>query len=107
MVSNDTFLTFIVEDQLAPLEIEARRMFGSWGLYHRQYFFGIVSDGRLYLKTTDATRSPFIEAGMEPFRPSPQQTLKNYYEVPIDVVEDAATLQRWVQTAISTKLTST
>ncbi len=100
---DDTFLTFVVDDQLESLGIEARRMFGSWGLYHQGYFFGIVSEGRLYLKTTDATRQPFLDAEMGPFRPSPQQTLKNYYEVPVDVLEDASTLQQWVKQAISTQ----
>jgi len=57
-------------------------MFGGFGLYHCDLFFGILHKGRLYFKTNDQTRPVYEKYGMKPFRPSAKQTLKNYYEIP-------------------------
>ena len=38
---------------------------------------------------------------MKPFRPSEKQTLKNYYEVPADVIEDRSELASWASKAAS------
>ena len=46
----DSFKDFVV-DQLRDLEeIEARRMFGGYGLYRDETFFGIVHKGKLFFK---------------------------------------------------------
>jgi DNA transformation protein len=36
---------------------------------------------------------------MTPFKPSVTQTLKNYFEVPVDIVESAENLLEWARTA--------
>jgi len=87
-MKEDSFREFIL-DQLGPLErIQFRPMFGGEGLYRGECFFGILFKGRLYFKTDDASRSDYVEMGMKPFRPTAKQTLKSYYEVPVDVIED-------------------
>lgn len=98
-----SFVEFVVTDQLSNLDIEAKRMFGGHGLYFKGYFFGLISRGFLYFKTTEKTRQPYLDAGMGPFQPSPRQTLKNYFQVPIDVIEDADELTQWAKTAIATQ----
>jgi DNA transformation protein len=37
---------------------------------------------------------------MKPFRPNAKQTLKSYYQVPADVIEDADELSQWAMKAI-------
>jgi DNA transformation protein len=37
---------------------------------------------------------------MKPFRPNPRQTLKTYYELPVDVMEDRDQLKHWARRAI-------
>jgi DNA transformation protein len=37
---------------------------------------------------------------MKPFRPNAKQTLKSYYQVPVDVMEDADELREWAVKAI-------
>lgn len=99
-MQESSFKDFIL-DQLAELEgVRARRMFGSYGLYCGRKFFGIVSKGRLYFKTDESTLPDYLKEGMEPFRPSEKQTLKNYYEVPAEVVEEAESLVAWAKRAI-------
>jgi DNA transformation protein len=91
-----------VEDQLGGLRrgLSCRAMFGGYGLYEGRTFFGIIFKGRLYFKTSDATRGRYVAAGMKPFRPSATQTLKRYYEVPADVLEDADALAAWAREAL-------
>jgi DNA transformation protein and related proteins len=88
-------------DQLRSLDhITSRPMFGGWGLYCGDVFFGIIHDDRLYFKTDDATRPAYLEHGMEPFKPNDKQTLKTYYEVPVGVLENHDELAAWARRAM-------
>lgn len=90
-----SFVEYIVSDQLSSLDIQVCRMFGAHGLYLQGKFVAIIHDGAVFLKTNEQTRRQFIAAGMQPFRPTPKQTLKSYYQVPADVVEDTEMLTAW------------
>lgn len=76
-------------------------MFGAYGLYLGNAFFAIISKGRLYFKTDEKTRTLYEERGMRPFRPNEKQKLKNYYEVPAEVIEDRSELWAWAVKAAS------
>jgi DNA transformation protein len=96
---NGGFKDFVL-DQLDGLRgVNCRAMFGGYGLYRGEAFFGIVHKGRLYFKTDETSRTAYRERGMKPFRPNRKQTLKTYYEVPVDVVEDAGLLVAWAAQA--------
>lgn len=96
-----SFKDFVL-DQLQHLDgLECRSMFGGYGLYAEEVFFGIIAAGRLYFKTNAATRAIYVDKGMGPFRPNPKQTLKNYYEVPVDILEDHRQLARWARQAVA------
>ena len=98
---NDGFKDFVM-DQLSDLHgVTARAMFGGYGLYRRDAFFGIIHKGRLYFKTNDETRAAYVRYGMKPFRPNGKQTLKTYYEVPADIIEDVEQLAEWAQCSAS------
>lgn len=95
----DSFRDFVL-DQLSPLgEVVCRSMFGGYGLYRRADFFGIIYDGRLFFKTDEATREKYIRLGMAPFTPSEKQVLKNYLEVPEEILEDGEELAAWAREA--------
>ena len=98
-LKNDGLKNFVL-DQLTDLRsLTARAMFGGYGLYHRSTFFGIIHNGRLYFKVTTSTLSRYTDHGMKPFRPNAKQTLKSFYEVPIDILEDAEALTQWATDA--------
>ncbi|MGE3154785.1 MAG: TfoX/Sxy family protein [Nitrospiraceae bacterium] len=89
-------------DQLAEVHgLRCVPMFGGHGLYRGATFFGIIHRGRLYFKTDDRTRAAYVVRGMKPFRPNSKQTLKSYYEVPVEVIEDAEQLVAWARRASS------
>ncbi len=75
-------------------------MFGGYGLYQGKIFFGILYKGRLYFKTDQKTRTEYIKRGMKPFRPNAKMTLKTYYEVPADIIEDPDQLMEWATKGI-------
>jgi DNA transformation protein len=75
-------------------------MFGGYGLYRDETFFGIVHNGRLYLKIDETTVKEYRKRKMKPFRPSAKQTLKSYYQVPVEIIEDGEPLAEWAKQAI-------
>ncbi len=99
MIPQDSFKEFVLDQLAAMKSVTCRAMFGGFGLYHQSVFFGILHKGRLYFKTNDQTRPAYEEYSMKPFRPSDKQTLKNYYEVPPDILEDGDALIRWAEQA--------
>ena len=97
----DNSLKDFILDQLNELpEVVAVRMFNSWGLYSDTIFFGIINDGHLYFKTNEKTSLKYKELGMRPFQPSPKQKLKNYYEVPMDIIDNADELCKWATESV-------
>lgn len=95
----NSFRDFI-RDQLQELgEVEFRHMFGGYGLYRGDVFFGILYKGRLYFRTDDTSRQAYVDRGMQPFQPNMKQTLKNYYEIPPEIVEDREALVAWAREA--------
>lgn len=93
-VTDSSFKDYVLE-QLAGLVVLARPMFGAFGLYLDGKFFGIVSDDQLFFKTNEHTRKDYEAFGSKPFAPSPKQVLKNYYEVPSEVLDDPEQLREW------------
>ena len=98
-MKSDSFKEFVLEQLDAVGDLESRYMFGDWGLYSGDVFFGIIADGRLYFKTDAASRSQYLKAGMKPFSPNAKQTLVTYYQVPVDIIEDRDALTAWAKRA--------
>jgi DNA transformation protein len=89
----DSFRDYVSE-QLGD-EVEIRPMFGGYGLYRGDRFFGIVFKSRLYFRTLPRDRKKYLDRGMKPFKPNARMTLKTYFEVPADVLEERETLRAW------------
>ena len=96
---DDTFVEFIC-DQLDNFAIVTyKAMFGGYGLYCGDLFFAIVFDGRLYFKTDEESQKRYEEWDSEPFQPNAKQRLKSYFEVPIEILEEAPRLVEWAEEA--------
>ena len=95
----DSFRDFVLEQLAALPSIRCKRMFGGHGLYSGEVFFGIVFDGRLYFKTHPETLPDYLAFHATVFTPSEKQILKNYREVPVHILEDAAQLATWARKA--------
>lgn len=97
----DGFKDFVLDQLIELRGVTCRAMFGGYGLYQEGIIFGIVHKGRLYFKTDETSRAGYLKLGMKPFRPNARQTLKDYYEVPVEIIEDREQLEQWAATASS------
>lgn len=79
----------LVEDQLdVRANLRFRRMFGGFGLYAGEIFFGIIHGGKLYFHTNSHSRKRYEEAGTTYFvTPGGKKALRKYYEVLFAIVE--------------------
>jgi DNA transformation protein len=94
-------------NQLAALGgVTSRSLFGGHGLYWGETIFGILFGGKLYLKVDDASKRDYLARGMGPFRPNERQTLKSYYEVPPEVLDDPEVLLSWAGEAVRVGMSS-
>jgi len=49
----------------------------------------------LYFRTDASSREKYAQAGSRPFNPRGRKELHRYYEVPAEVLDDAAMLVEW------------
>ncbi|HEY8172974.1 MAG TPA: TfoX/Sxy family protein [Dehalococcoidia bacterium] len=85
--------------QLQDLPIRVRPMFGGYGLYLGDRYFGVIFDGRVYFRTDATTRDAYTSRGMSALQPSHRprgpKTVDRNFEVPPDVLQDSAVLSAW------------
>ncbi|MEN6333874.1 MAG: TfoX/Sxy family protein [Phycisphaerales bacterium] len=100
MAASDEFVDYVVEQLSRWGQVSVRRMFGGAGLYREETMFAVVADDVAYLKVDDSNRDDFVRAGSRPFEPYPDKiktTIRTYFEIPADVLEDSAELAQWAQ----------
>jgi len=100
MAISESYRGFVLEQLARVTPVTSKSMFGGVGIYARGLFFALIAEDRLYFKVDDVTRPDFERLGMEPFRPFGDDSTMGYYEVPVNVVEDAVQLACWVEKAI-------
>lgn len=96
-----------LEDQFERFgSVTIRPMFGGAGIFRDGVMFGLVANETLYLKAGDENRDDFEARGMSPFtyHGKSKPVSMSYYEVPIDVLEDAQDLKAWADKALGTAL---
>ena len=106
MGATNEFLNHVLE-MLAPLgAVRARRMFGGYGLYCGDLFFGIIANDTLYLKTDDSNRADFTRAGSEPFRYSrlSERTTLNFHRAPEEALESPQLMLPWAKSSLACAL---
>jgi DNA transformation protein len=88
--------------------IEARRMFGGVGLYAGAVMFGLIDDGRIFLKTDEGLRAELKAAGAiswlyterkGPMAGIPQET--SYWSLPEAVLDDPEEACAWGRRALA------
>ncbi|ATB43978.1 competence protein TfoX [Cystobacter fuscus] len=104
MTRQNSYVEYTLE-LLEPLgPVQARAMFGGWGLYLGGRMFGLIIQERLYLKTDELTRARFEEAGGEPFVYDAGKGRKpvtmSYWTPPPDAADDALALLPWARRAV-------
>lgn len=94
------FVEHVVETMRAFGPVEAKAMFGGWGLYHRGAFFALVAGDVLYLKTDAANRARFEAEGLDPFvfqAKDGKKTAMSYRRAPDEALESPAVMAEWAR----------
>jgi len=88
--------------------VETRRMFGGVGLYAGPVMFGLLDDGRIYLKTDASLKADLAAAGAVswlyterkgPMAGVPQQT--SYWSLPDAALDDPDEACDWARRALA------
>jgi DNA transformation protein len=99
----DAELKLLLEELLAPLgPVMLKRMFGGYGVFLDGLMFGLVSDDRLYFKTSEVSRAAFEAEGLGPFtytKKGATAVLTSYWQVPDRLLDDSDELVEWARTA--------
>jgi TfoX/Sxy family transcriptional regulator of competence genes len=88
MATEKATVEFIL-DQLAPLPVRARAMFGEYGLYCDEKFVALICDDTLFVKPTAISDQFFTDDDLAP----PYPGAKDHYAVPAAVLEDSERLR--------------
>jgi len=82
--------------------IEPRKMFGyPCAFVNGQMFVGVFAD-RLMLRLSDEDRAKFLKLpGAKPFEPMPGRVMKEYVEMPKEMLDSPAELKRWIKRGLA------
>ncbi|WP_322751968.1 MULTISPECIES: TfoX/Sxy family protein [unclassified Frankia] len=109
-MSGDRSLADHILDQLQPIDgVTLRRFFGGWALCHHDRQFAMVMD-TLYLRVDAAAGAAAEAAGAHPFTyraAGRTVTVRRYYSVPDDVLDNRESLCALVLNAIEPTRTGT
>ena len=97
------FIEFLEEVFADFGPITTRRMFGAHGIYHDGLMFGLLAQGRLYLKTAAENLPAFLAAHSEPFsflqRGKPVKL--SYWSAPDFLLDDREQAAAWAHSAFA------
>jgi DNA transformation protein len=87
-------------------QIQARRMFGGYGIYHDGLMFGLVADDSLYLKADESSAEYFESRGLGRFgyEKGGKLVKLSYYLAPEEVLENPKTAALWARRAYEAAL---
>ena len=94
----EEFKNFVL-DQLHGLgEFETKRMFGGVALLHQGSAFAKIKHDKLWLKVNSSNRKDFEDLEMQQYSYGQDNSRKlNFYETPLDVLENRDKLVEWVK----------
>jgi DNA transformation protein len=83
--------------------VEARPMFGGYGLYLDGVIFALEADGCIWLKVDDEAKTQFAAAGSRAFvyRGKNRPVEMSYWSLPAGAEADAAAFLRWTKLALA------
>lgn len=100
MPKRSEFVEHVVETMRRFGPVEAKAMFGGWGLYHQGLFFALIAEDALYLKTDDENRADFESLGLEPFvypMKDGQSIAMSYRSAPEEALENPEVMADWAR----------
>lgn len=86
--------------------IEAKRMFGGYGIYHDGLMFALVAGEVLYLKADRKSAESYVELGLQQFEyeKSGKKVRMSYYAAPEDIFDNPKKAKEWADRAYEAAL---
>ncbi len=102
MAEHEEFVNFVI-DQLSGFgDVQTKKMFGGTNLFCDGLMFAKIKGSTLRLKVNESNVKDYEAFGMEPYYYGKDNKKKlNFYEVPVEVLEDRNRLNEWVGKAVS------
>ena len=104
MTASAEYAQYVME-LLEPVgALRASRFFGGVGIAYESVQFAMIMGNRLYFAVDETTRAKFERAGMGPFSYATRKgrvTVRKYFELPANVLEDQDTLRAWARESIA------
>jgi DNA transformation protein len=100
MPKRSEFVEHVVETMRRFGPVEAKSMFGGWGLYHQGLFFALIAEDTLYLKTDAENRADFDALKLEPFvyaQKDGDTIVMSYRRAPEDALESPDVMAEWAR----------
>ena len=104
MAVSENFHRYVL-DQLSEFEgVSSKKMFGGIGFFKDKKMFGMIGNDVFRLKVDASNQADYEAAGVKPFFDEKKKKGMPYWEVPIGVLEDKATLKVWAEKAYQAAL---
>ena len=106
MALNEEFKNFVLDQLQGIGEVETKRMFGGIALLIKGSAFAKIKHDKVWLKVNNSNIADFENLGMNQYTYGENNSRKlNFYETPVDVIEDRDKLKEWVEKSIEIALT--
>ena len=101
MALNEEFKNFVLDQLQGIGEFETKQMFGGLALLRQGSAFAKIKHDRVWLKVNESNLADFEKFGMKQYKYGKDNSRKlNFYETPIEIIEDRDKLKIWVQKSI-------
>jgi DNA transformation protein len=101
MALHEEFKNFVLDQLQGIGEFETKRMFGGLALLHQGSAFAKIKHDKVWLKVDESNLEDFKEQGMKQYTYGKDNSRKlNFYETPIEIIEDRDKLKDWVKKSI-------
>lgn len=93
------FAQYVVEQMAGLGPVQAKAMFGGFGLYLQGLMFSLILDDVVYIKVDEASRERFESRGLEPFRYEAKGKVSSlkYFQAPAEAYDDPAAMVEWAR----------
>ena len=101
-----SFTAHVVEQMFLLGSVQAKRMFGGWGIFKMGLMFAVVIGDELYFKADGQNVGRFLARGLKPFsyEAAGRKVSLRYYQAPPETLEDPSAMAAWAGEAYACAL---
>ena len=100
------YVSYVVDLMQSIGPVNAKSMFGGFGIFLNGIMFGLIADSVLYLKVDKETESDFKKLGLDPFLyiKKGKEIKMSYFQAPEGVMDDEEEMNLWATKAYNAAL---